>query len=116
MQNFALFHCNRNVFAIDFTFQNIKNILEKLFLRLSMHKVLSSELFWSVFSCIQTEYGASVHIKPECRKIWTRITPNKKIFHAVFAMSVLVKSRLKVPSPFIHGDKSFISYKSILQV
>ena len=32
-----------------------------------------SELFWSVFSRIQ----------PECRKIWTRITPNTDTFHTV---------------------------------
>ena len=67
MQNFALFHYNRNVFAVDFNFHNIKNMLEKLFLRLSMRKKCSySELFWTVFSCIQTEYGASARIKPEC--------------------------------------------------
>ena len=39
-----------------------------------------SELFWSAFSLIWTEYGG---IKSECGKIWTRIIPNTKAFHAV---------------------------------
>ena len=46
-----------------------------------------SELFWPVFSHIQTEYGYSVFlcIQSECGKIRTRITPNKDTFHAVNA-------------------------------
>ena len=38
-----------------------------------------SELFWSVLSCIRTEYGES-----ECWKIRTRITPNTGTFHLVY--------------------------------
>ena len=43
-----------------------------------------SELFWSAFSRIRTEYGEirSTHIQLECGKIWTRITPNTDTFHA----------------------------------
>ena len=39
-----------------------------------------SELFWSVFSCIWTEYGEMRSIQSECGKIQTRITPNTEIF------------------------------------
>ena len=45
-----------------------------------------SELFWSIFSRIWTEYGeiwVSLRIKSECGKMWTRVTPNTDIFHAV---------------------------------
>ena len=41
-----------------------------------------SELFWSVFSCIRTEYG-EIRMQSKCRKIRTRITPNTDTFHAV---------------------------------
>ena len=72
---------------------------------------MSTELFWSVFSHIGTEYGTplvkilkggvfsgpyfsvfrlnmevygvTIHIQSECRKIWTRKTPYLAIFHAV---------------------------------
>ena len=43
-----------------------------------------SELFWSVFSCIRTEYGES-----ECWKIRTRITPNTDTFHLVYGYRCL---------------------------
>ena len=42
-----------------------------------------SEIFWSVFSRIQTEYGEILHIQSECGKIWSRKTPNKSTFYAV---------------------------------
>ena len=69
-----------------------------------------SELFWSVFSRIQTEYGeirsysgpyfpafglnterysVSLHIQSECGKIRTRITPNTDTFYAVIALCLV---------------------------
>ena len=42
------------------------------------------ELFWSMFSRIRTEYGEIRSIQySECRKMQTRITPNKDTFHVV---------------------------------
>ena len=36
-----------------------------------------TELFWSAFSCIWTEFGGvSLHIQSECEKMWTIISPN----------------------------------------
>ena len=48
-----------------------------------------SELFWSVFSRIRTEYGYSISLRihSECGKIRTKITPNKDTFYAVYSMS-----------------------------
>ena len=48
-----------------------------------------SELFWSVFSRIRTEYGVSLRIPSEFRKIRTRITPNTDIFLAVLFNSLI---------------------------
>ena len=45
-----------------------------------------SELFWSTFSRIRTEYGEICRIsriQTESGKIRTRITPNTDTFHAV---------------------------------
>ena len=42
-----------------------------------------SELFWSVFSRIRTEYGEILRIQYECRKMRTRIIPNTDTFYAV---------------------------------
>ena len=42
-----------------------------------------SELFWSAFSRLRTEYGVSLRIQSECGKMRTRITPNTDTFHAV---------------------------------
>ena len=44
-----------------------------------------SELFWSIFSRIRTEYGYSVSLRilSECGKKRTRITPNTDTSHAV---------------------------------
>ena len=44
-----------------------------------------SELFWSAFSHIRTEYGeirVSLRIQSECWKMRARITPNKNTFYA----------------------------------
>ena len=49
-------------------------------------KCLYSELFWSLFSRIRTEYGrygVTLRIQSECRKMRTGITPNTDTFHAV---------------------------------
>ena len=42
-----------------------------------------SELLWSAFSLIWTEYSVHLRIQSECGKIRTRITPNTDIFHAL---------------------------------
>ena len=46
-----------------------------------------SELFWSAFSRIRTEYGdiysVSLRIQSECEKMQSRITPDKDTFYAV---------------------------------
>ena len=47
-----------------------------------------SELFWSVFSRIRTEYekilyGISLRIQSKCGKIRTGINPNTNTFHEV---------------------------------
>ena len=50
-------------------------------------KCMYLELFWSVFSRIRNEYEEILHIfgySVRMRKIWTRITPNKATFYAVF--------------------------------
>ena len=44
-----------------------------------------SQIFWSVFFRIQTEYGGvSLRIQSEWGNVRTRITPNTDTFHAVF--------------------------------
>ena len=56
----------------------------------SLHEKCSySELFWSVFSRIWTEYGealVSLRIQFECGKIRTRTAPNTDTFYAVIIM------------------------------
>ena len=47
-----------------------------------------SELFWSAFSSIQTEYSTFLCIQSKCRKRRTRITPNTDIFHSVVLMKL----------------------------
>ena len=51
-----------------------------------------SELFWSAFSRIRTEYGEILRIQSECGKIRTRITPNTDTFHAVYTIKVIFTS------------------------
>ena len=46
-----------------------------------------SELFWSAFSRIRTEYSVSLRIQSECGKIWTRISPNTDTFYTVHIIS-----------------------------
>ena len=60
------------------------------------------ELFWSVFSGIQTEYerySVSLRIQSECGKIRTRITPNTDDFHAVD-----INIRIRFPEVSTHFD------------
>ena len=42
-----------------------------------------SQLFWSAFSRIRTEYEVSLRIQSKCGKMRTRITPNTDTFYAV---------------------------------
>ena len=49
-------------------------------------KCPNSELFWSAFSRIRTEYGEMRSFSPYSVRMWkmrTRITPNTDTFHAV---------------------------------
>ena len=48
-----------------------------------LEKCPYSELFWSVFSSIWTEYGEIRSIQSKCGKIRTSITPNTDTFYAV---------------------------------
>ena len=53
-----------------------------------------SELFWSAFCRIRTEYGekryrVSLRIQSECGTIRTRITLNRDTFHAVISISLI---------------------------
>ena len=57
-----------------------KHLCKILFFNSLREKCLYSELFWSAFSRIRTEYL----IESECGKMLTRITPNKDTFHAVY--------------------------------
>ena len=56
-----------------------KHLCKILFFNSLREKCPYSELFWSAFSRILTEYL----IESECGKIRTRITPNMDTFHAV---------------------------------
>ena len=59
-------------------------------------KCPSSELFWSTFSCIWTEYGEILRISrlhSEFGEMQTRITPNTDTFHVV-NMSAKVSEKL----------------------
>ena len=49
-----------------------------------MKSVQIQSYFWSIFSCIRTEYGDLLRIQSEYRKIWTR---NNSVF-GQFSLSV----------------------------
>ena len=71
---------NRWTYEVNWTYISVLHI----FWTSLRQKCPYSELFWSVFSCIRTEYG----------KILTRITPNTDNFHAVWHLSELLLMRL----------------------
>ena len=55
---------------------------------------LYSELFWSAFSRIRTEYGEmriSLRLHTQCEKMWTRITPNTDTCYAVMAITLFCR-------------------------
>ena len=54
-----------------------------------LEKCLYSELFWSIFFRIRTEYSVSLRVQPKCRKIWTRITPNSDTLCGVITLLFL---------------------------
>ena len=66
-------------------------ILKQFFLQFLLHlrlctlrkKCPYSELFWSAFSRIWTEYGEILCIQSECGKMRFGITPNMDTFYAV---------------------------------
>ena len=61
------------------------------FLYYNIHRVKSvriwsySGLYFLAFGLNTQRYSVSLHIQSECRKMWTRITPNTNTFHAVIA-------------------------------
>ena len=61
--------------------------IHKIVLNISLlEKCPYSELFWSIFSCIRTEYEeyfVYLCIQSKCGKIWTTITANTDTFYAV---------------------------------
>ena len=59
-------------------------ISNRIFINPSLHeKCPYSELFWSAFSRIPTEYWEILRIQSECGKMQTRITSNTDTFHTV---------------------------------
>ena len=62
---------------------NLHLNLQKLESQLPRKKCSYSELFWSAFSRIRTEYGVSLRFQSECRKMQTKITPNADTFYVV---------------------------------
>ena len=53
-----------------------------------------SELFWSVFSSIWTEYEiCRVNLEIKCGKMWTRKTLNTNTFHTV--ITIMINQRCK---------------------
>ena len=74
---------------IKYLRRNLPGILSlKKFVNLKRRNALRekcpySELFWSLFSGIRTEYGEILHIQSKCGKMRTRITPNTDTFNAV---------------------------------
>ena len=73
-------NCMNRKYLIPLNLLYIRKAIQRRSLR---KKCPYSELFWSVFSRIWTEYEASLRIQCECGKIRTRITPNTDTFHAV---------------------------------
>ena len=80
MQNFTEHHA---VLFWDHLSLSLHNTSKCFSLR---KKCLYSELFWSAFSRIRTEYGetpVSLRIQIKGGKMWTRITPNTGTFYAL---------------------------------
>ena len=89
---------------------------EKYSDKLSLRKKCPySELFWSAFSRIRTEYEwyrVSLCIQSECGKMRTRITPNTDTFHEVYWKTSL---RNVFPSTFLaFSDSTFIKNWKVL--
>ena len=70
-----------------YIFFNIEVIYLQILFFTLRKKYSYSELFWSAFSCIMTEYGVIPRIQSECGKMRNRITPNTDIFCAVLSCS-----------------------------
>ena len=66
--------------ALLYFFAGSQKILPRPSLR---EKCPESELFWSAFSRIWTEYGEILCIQSECGKMRFGITPNMDTFYAV---------------------------------
>ena len=73
-------------FSVLCVILSAQNILVKSYLL--REKCPSSELFWSAFFRIRTEYSYSypysVRMRENAGKIWTRINPNTNNFYAIF--------------------------------
>ena len=50
-----------------------------------------SELFWSAYSRIRTEYGEILRISPYSVRMRTRITPNTDTFYAMLTFVEIAK-------------------------
>ena len=66
--------------------ESVKSILRE--------KCPYSEFFWSVFSCILTEYWVSLRIQSECGKIPTRKIRNTDTFRAVQSFSTKISQSI----------------------
>ena len=76
----------------------------------------NSELFWSAFSRIRTEYGGIRSISPysvRMLKMRTRTTPNTDTFHAVTCPEI--SKEIRVLSHIIHHlRKVFLLLRKII--
>ena len=89
VQNYIAFCSSRQPYYIQswFSFDSSRSLL-LLYLNLTLRKKHPySELFWSVFSRIRTEYRenwVSLRIQSQCGKMRTRIIPNTGTFYSVW--------------------------------
>ena len=75
----------------------------------SLHYVKSVQiwsLFWSVFSCIRTEYGYFPVFSPNRGKYGPEKTPHMDTFHAIFVTAFLVKFSFHKPQPSVISSSS----------
>ena len=82
-----------------------------------------SELFRSVFSTIQTEYGEIRSIQSECGKIRIRVTPNTDTFQTVISFHFFIEATRPQRANFFtaftfndlaNGQWWLISYQNVI--
>ena len=84
------------------------------YLTLSLRKKCRySQLFWSAFSRIQTEYGEILFlpIESKCRKMRTRITPNMDTFHALSKQVLVAWAKHDLLQKYFKYAIKFWSFK-----